>query len=233
MSKASRTIILAFALVMAVLIAALVLLDWGGRSHLARVVVTAPLFSLVLVGLVLPVVLYGRKELILDERGIWLTGRRRTGILWSDIQGYEWPKRGLLRVWDKGGRSLLIPSQLGIDIGERIGPVIRILDRRVGPDGHRPIHEPSEDSLVLRLRHHYGNIPAVEIEPGVVYRYTQPERIASELRASLFNSIVSAVCAAALCFYGYRMGQLGWTFLLLAVLMLAGTALVLFRDIRL
>lgn len=202
---------------------------WGSLTGWIPASVIGPLClgGLFYVGFCL--IRYGGTRLVLDGAGIWLVGREREGLAWSNVRGYELPTKGFLTVWGRDGQGLHIPSHFGIDIGERLGPIIRELDRCIGPDGDRPTFEPTRnDTLGRRFQHYYGVLPAVELEPGVVYRYVPSDEPASELRSAMFANgcsmlAVGAVTALSLRSFG---GLFATLYALLAVLSLLG----LIRD---
>lgn len=151
-----------------------------------------------------------RTELILDDEGIWVEDRGRKGIAWSNIAGYALPAPsrmaqflGLrthpcLKVWDRDGETLEIPD-VGNSEGSGVyGPVLRELDRRVGLDGDRPPMVRDFDSLSERLRHHDRVLPAVEMEPGVVYRYGHRKELRKDLKDKLAMALPMTLSSGSL-----------------------------------
>src|SRR5690606_12739947 len=116
--------------------------------------------------------------------------------------------------------------------------VMRELDRRVGPDGLRSALRLGSGELDLRLNHHYGVLPTVEMEPDVPYRYLQSELLTAEVKDRLFTRSVP-LFAIGMAFLPLSLrGNLGGVVALgFVVLMLGGVwmavpDLVLLRGIR-
>jgi hypothetical protein len=172
-----------------------------------------------------------RTELVLDDEGIWLEDRGCKGIAWAQIAGYALPAPSRLaqffalrthpslKVWDRDGETLEIPD-VGNPQGSGIyGPVLRELDRRVGPDGDRPPMARDFDSLSGRLRHHDLVLPAVEMEPGVVYRYGHRKELRKALKDNLGTALPMTVSSGSLFFVNTKPELYPAIFLLNAVLL--------------
>lgn len=148
---------------------------------------------LVFLGITLRTLLcYGWTTFILDAQGIRLEGRHSNEIRWEDVVGYDLRqsvKEPVLRIRGRKGKPIEIPNLFGISVtAAEIGIVTRELDRRLGPDGDRPSLPVLPDKLDALLQHHYGHIPAIELEPGVVYRYIDPEALAEDAKSRAWST---------------------------------------------
>lgn len=166
------------------------LLDGRAGSWIAVVLIGSMLLAFL--GLCLSTLFrYGRTQLILDAQGIWLEGRRRKGIRWEDVAAYETPhgeKAPTLRVRSRNGETFEIPDVFGVSASAELGSITRELDRRLGPDGDRPSLPAIAAPLNARLHHYYGQVPAIELEPGIVYRYIDPKALAEDAKSRAWKT---------------------------------------------
>lgn len=139
---------------------------------------------------------YGRRALVLNDEGVWLEGGRPEGFAWNEIAGYDQPdgrNAPLLRVNARDGRRIEIPLDPWVSPGPNLRSIIRELDQRIGPDGERPKLATAQSVLDLRWQQFEGNLPAVQMEPGVVYRYADRHDLVSFLRSRLLMLGISVL----------------------------------------
>lgn len=198
------------------------------------------IFSLLIVGIagqcIYILLRYRHTDLVLDHQGIWLEGHARRGLFWEDITGYDLPKKvtePAIRIRGRDGQRVDIPLILGFASAAHLGAVSRALDRCLGPDGDRPSLKIPTETIDARLQHHYGAIPPVEMEHDVVYRYIDPEKLASEAidRITLRMPFLSFIVPSLL--ITFRTGFPLWIVLTAAALLATWFGLYAVRDILL
>jgi hypothetical protein len=144
--------------------------------------------------ILVPIVRHFGTALVLDPEGVWFQTRRgRKGLAWADVVGYETQGGSSgpgLRVLGRQGANLTLPRALGVGLRKREGEVIQALDRRLGPDTIRPREARPLRELDQRVLDHYGRPPAVELEPGLRYRYAERQRLSREFRERLVINTV-------------------------------------------
>jgi hypothetical protein len=182
-----RTAIL-FPLILLVVLAAIVLSQKPSPTWwVAPLVFGLPSLAII-VSIAISLRRYGRRALVLNDEGVWLEGGRPEGFAWNEIAGYNQPdgrNAPLLRVIARDGRRIEIPLDPWVGPGPKLRQIVRELDQRIGPDGERPKLATTQSVLDLRWQQHHGNLPAVQMEPGVVYRYADRGGLASFLRSRL------------------------------------------------
>lgn len=160
---------------------------------------------------------YRRTRLVLDPEGIWLVKDvSRLGLRWEAVSGYERPKGSFVILGNHGERFVL-PGHFYLDFSDRAEEIVRTLDRRIGPDGDRPSIPRPIDPVQAKLHDYYGQVPAVELEPGVVYRNGHRETLRGIARAHRIHATVVGLAAIVLLVFCRRLPFVSWPVLLLTI----------------
>lgn len=169
----------------------------------------------------------------LDADGIWVIrlGERR-GLRWPEVVGYE-EAPGAWVILGRDGQRLALPNSALLDYYERAWEIQRALDIRIGPDGERPATLVPSDPVLAQIQNYYGQMPSVEMEPGIVYRSGHREDLRQLARGTTIFSASAILGGFLVLAFRARLPFLDGFSLALLAAMLPLTAHRLFQGIQL